>query len=438
MAEHTYTLPTRVSNPTVARWARWVSKGVLAIVDQGLISGSNFVISILLARWLAADQYGAYALAFSTFILLTQIYQALILEPMSVFGGSTYRNSRREYMGVLTWIHFAIAFVIVVGLGAASLVLHFAGVGSTLPSALAAAGIAGPCVLLFWLARRGYYLGLMPLPAASGALLYCGIVIAGLVMLYRTHLLSPATAFLLMGAGALATGIVLLLRLRPVWRCSREYLATAWRQHWIYGRWALAAAFATWVPFNIYFIFLTGFGGMSATGHLRALINFALPVGQTATALSLLFQPFTARILDDEGIGGMRRITTRITQLYFLGAALYWGSIILARHQLVHLLYGTRYEAVIYLLPILAISSAFQAANHGPAIGLRSMQLPRLVFWAYLAGAGISLVIGLVVTFWFGLPGALVSMTASYIGIFCVANWLLRRSSATYRAEVAA
>ncbi|MGB5153560.1 MAG: hypothetical protein WBN74_07940, partial [Candidatus Sulfotelmatobacter sp.] len=31
----------------------WAMKGGLAILDQGVFAGSNFVISILLARWLS-------------------------------------------------------------------------------------------------------------------------------------------------------------------------------------------------------------------------------------------------------------------------------------------------------------------------------------------------------------------------------------------------
>ena len=34
----------------------WVTKGGLAIVDQGLMTGSNFVMGIVLARWLPAEQ----------------------------------------------------------------------------------------------------------------------------------------------------------------------------------------------------------------------------------------------------------------------------------------------------------------------------------------------------------------------------------------------
>jgi O-antigen/teichoic acid export membrane protein len=49
----------------VTRSTRWGLKGGMAIVDQGIFSGSNFVLYILLARWLAPDDYGAYALGFA-------------------------------------------------------------------------------------------------------------------------------------------------------------------------------------------------------------------------------------------------------------------------------------------------------------------------------------------------------------------------------------
>src|SRR5947207_12866057 len=80
---------------------RWVTKGGLAILDQGLISGSNFLIGILLARWLMPDQYGAFALAFSVFLLLSYVYQSFLAEPQAVFSGSAYRKSLRGYLQTL-------------------------------------------------------------------------------------------------------------------------------------------------------------------------------------------------------------------------------------------------------------------------------------------------------------------------------------------------
>ena len=99
------------------KFVPWVTKGGLAILDYGLFSGSNFLLGILLARWLAPEQYGAYALAFSIFILVTFLYQALVLEPLSVFSGTSYPNNLRGYLQSNVWLHWGISFVICLALG---------------------------------------------------------------------------------------------------------------------------------------------------------------------------------------------------------------------------------------------------------------------------------------------------------------------------------
>src|SRR5579872_6645673 len=88
------------SIPTTAvdRRLTWLRKGFLALLDQGLLSGSNFFIAILLARWLSRDAYGAYALGFSIFILLSGFHNAFFLEPMSVFGPESYAGCLGGYV----------------------------------------------------------------------------------------------------------------------------------------------------------------------------------------------------------------------------------------------------------------------------------------------------------------------------------------------------
>src|SRR5579862_1359975 len=95
-----------------SRLVRWISKGGLAILDQGLISGSNFLVSILLARWLMPDQYGAYAVAFGIYMMLSLVYQSLVLEPMGVFGGSVFRTNLRGYVRTLVSIHVVLSVTI--------------------------------------------------------------------------------------------------------------------------------------------------------------------------------------------------------------------------------------------------------------------------------------------------------------------------------------
>ena len=393
--------------------APWCTKAFFAIVDQGLISGSNFILGILLARWLGAEQYGAYALAFAIFVLLSLVYQSLLLEPMSVFGPSEYRNKLQGYAGTLLWIHVAIAFVTFVLLGAAALgMTHLPRFGG-LPSALLGASIAAPCVLLFWMARRLYYLTLSSSRAAAGAVLYSALLFGTLAILHFTTGMSPELAFLVMAVAALVTGGFLLFRFRPEfsWKNSDPNLRHVSAEHWEYGKWALASSMFMWVPWNVFYTLVASFGGMAESGQLRALLNFALPLAQTYAAFSLLFLPHAATLNTDVGWRAVRRDCFRITALFALGGAVYWGLICVFRAQVIGLLYAGQYMSIGKYLPWVGLGSVMWGAAQGPALALRARKTPSDVFVMYVVSAIVAITVGVPATLKFGLAGAIAAIT---------------------------
>ena len=90
---------------TWSRWAPWLNRGALSSIDQGLASGANFALSVMLARWLPISDYGGYSVALSFFMLISAAQQALFLEPMSVLGASRFADCQREYVAVLRGIN---------------------------------------------------------------------------------------------------------------------------------------------------------------------------------------------------------------------------------------------------------------------------------------------------------------------------------------------
>jgi O-antigen/teichoic acid export membrane protein len=406
----------------------WATKGGLAIVDQGLISGSNFLLGILLARWLVPEQYGAYALAFCLFLLLSFLYHSMLLEPMAVFSGSAYHKSLRGYLGALVWIHLAITALTVVCLGSAAGIAFLRGEGNGLPGALLGVTIASPCILLFWLARRAYYMELSPARAATGAFIYCVLLVSGLFLIYRRGLLSPLTAYELMATGALVTAAYLFAHLRKV--LSSEVpgptAGEAWHRHWDYGRWALASSVATWIPYYMYYPLLSMWFGMAPAGQLRALMNLALPLEQSFTALSCLFLPYAARMYDQEGARGVSMITRRLTLLFVVGAGVYWAAMVPLKTQVFHLLYGGKYLEVAYLIPLVALETTLWSAAFGPTIVLRAMEAPQLVFQARLAASALSLLVGVPLTFKYGLWGCVVGIVLTNAAAFVMTMYMLR------------
>jgi O-antigen/teichoic acid export membrane protein len=389
---------------------RWLNRGSLAILDQGLISGSNFLVSILLARWLAPDSYGAYAVAFGILVLLTLVYSALILEPMSVYGGAAYRKSLLGYVKSLLKMHAAVSLGFALVVGAGALLLSYSGRDAGLAGALFGVALASPCVLLLWVLRRALYLKMHSGRAATGALLYCLLMVAGLWAFNAKALLSPLNALLLMGAAALVASIPLMAFLRGDLgqdSVSSPSLSEAWQRHWQYGRWALASSFVAWIPAYIFLPLLTAFAGMARSGDLKALTNFVAPLDQTLAALSLLFLPHAARVRAERSHEDVRVLTRNLLTLSIAGSAFYWLLVVNLKAPIFALLYSGKYAEVSYLLPAVALGSILWSAAYGPAIALRAMESPKSVFTAYLVTTVVCLTVGIPATRYFGLKGAI-------------------------------
>ena len=417
----------------------WLTRGGLAIVDYGLISGSNFILGVMLARWLAPTEYGAYALAFSIFVLVGFLYQALLLEPLSVFSGTTFRGNTRGYLKVTLWIHWALSLVMCLLLAGAAVIARVAGHSPLLSIALAGMTLATPFLLIHSLGRRSFYLELAPGRAAFASIFYCVLVIGGVFLFFSLGWLSSFTAFLLMGFGALISGIVMVVQLNRLLGPATwdPTLRETWAKHWKYGRWALGTCVVGWIPNYVYVPLVSSFSGMAAAGELRALSNLAAPVLQTYAALGLLFLPYAARVQHEGGRSAASSLTGRLAALFVAGSVAYWAIILPLKYPLFHFLYAGKYAESIYLIPLFALETTIWSASLGPAIMLRAMDAADSLFVANIIASGVALVFGIPATRFFGLKGVIWSMIAAN-SVYVVAAFVLHaRKAASLKASAA-
>lgn len=400
------------SESVFAMFRKWAAKGGLAIIDYGLISGSNFLLAILLARWLTPKEYGAYALSFSFFILAGFLYQSLLLEPLSVFSGTLFRENLRGYLKTTLWIHWELSFAMCLLLGLAAVGARVFGHSPVLAVALAGMTVATPFILMHGLAKRSFYLRLSPGPAAFASTFYCALVIGGAFLVFRWGRLSSFTAFLIMGLAALVSCVIMVFQLNAVLapETGRPRLRATWGKHWEYGRWALATCVLGWIPNYFYIPLVSSFSGMAAAGELRALMNLAAPVLQTYAALSMLFLPYAARVQNRNGRKAAAALNRRLAFLFVSGSVAYWSVLIPLKQPLFHFLYNGKYMESAYLIPLFALETTIWSASLGPAILLRAMESPRSLFIANAAASIVAVLIGIPATRYFGLQGVIWSM----------------------------
>lgn len=416
----------------------WVAKGGLALLDYGFYSGANFLLGILLARWMPPEQYGAYALAFSIFILVTFLYQAMVLEPLSVFSGTTYSKNLRGYLRCNIWLHWAVSAVVCVLLAATAVAAKWWWHSPVTATAFAGITAATPFILVHALGRRSFYLKLSPGPAAFGSSFYCALVIAGAFLLYRIERLSAFSAFLVMGFAALIGGSIMAFQLNAKLEPATAPITfnETWKKHWEYGRWALGTCIVGWIPTYVYIPLVSKISGLAVTAELRALMNLGGPVLQTYAALSLLFLPYAARTQAEAGRDALASLTRKLTALFVLGAVAYWMVLIPFRRPVFNLLYAGKYMDASSLLPLLAAETVIWSAALGPAIILRAMEFPRSLFFANAAASVVALVLGIPATSRYGLRGVIWSMVIANVLYVAVAFILLgQRLNANATAE---
>lgn len=406
--------------------ATWVYKGALAVADQGLISGSNFLLSVLLARWLSVEQYGAYALGFSLFLLAASLHQALLIDPMSVLGPAVYWEDRRRYLGALITLHTGAALAIAVALGATAFATDWFFPGGVLEQALGGLAVAAPCILLFWLLRNASYIELSPGVSTLGSLLYAVILFSGAVVFYQFHLLSVRSVFYLMGFGSLAVSAFLLWRAKPLWP-NAEFTAKVWREHWDFGRWGLAKAGVEWSGDNSIYALTAVLLKVSDVGALRALGNLALPLSHISAAVGRLLQPYIARAAGRDGAAAVNSAVNRTLLLYAAGAGAYSLVIAILHKPLVSLLYAGKFDSSAALAPWITLGMAFCVVSYSFAAGLRAMKAPSGVFASAAAMAITAVATGIPLALLYGFAGIVAAEFAASVAALTVAWYLFRR-----------
>jgi O-antigen/teichoic acid export membrane protein len=422
----------------VSASAHWVRKGFGALADQGLISGTSFAVSVLLARLVGPEEYGAYVLGLSVLLFAASFHNALVIEPLSVFGPSSYRDRFRGYLGTVLRLHVVLtgALALLIA-GGAAVVWGVAGPGALAPALLGAA-VATPLLLLFWTGRRAAYAVLRPRLAFTGAVAFAAVMLGGFALLYSAEALTGLRVLALTAAAGLVAAVPVLLAQRPALGPAAEglRLGEVARVHWEYGRWVVATSIPFWLAGDAYQILVGAVLSIPDVAALRALQNLAVPMTQVMTAIGLLVLPWASAALHDQGPAAMHWGIVRVTLLLAAAAVVYGALLWLFGRPATVLLYKGRYAEHAHLLPLLAAGLPLAAVAQGFVVALQAMRAPDDVFKAYLAAGIFSVVGGLALTRALGLAGALAGYSLSFLVVAAAALWLYRRRARSTAAGV--
>jgi len=424
-------IPTEVAAaPTVAkpsekvvitgeRLRAWGWLSALSLVDQGLASGAGFAVSLLLARWMEPEVYGAFAVAFAGFLFVSGFHNVLLLEPMSVMGPSRHAARLPGYFRAQIAVHFilvgALCGVSLLG----GLILWKVIPRSPLLGAMLGGGLALPFLLLAWLARRMCYVMQRPSTAVLGSGLYLSVVVAGLFVLAHYGWLWSFTAFLLMGCGSILASGLLFWRLGLLKRGRAIETDVSWRvtlrEDWTYGRWLVGSALLYPAVSQAQIILIATLLGLGAAGILRAMQLPSLVMTQVITATGLLSLPVLSGDFAHGSFDRMRQ-KAMLVSLGLAGVALcFAGFLAVFSVQVEQLLFRGKYIDQAWLISVLALIPAASAFSTGYSMALRASQRPQFDLLANIVAAPVGLFSAVLFIHWWGLAGAAGSLVLGFV-----------------------
>ncbi len=295
--------------PTIWKWGKRVG---FSILDQGLFSGSHFVLNIFLARWLSPQDYGAFAVAYAAYLFCSGFHYALILDPLAVFGPLVKASQWSNYVKK--------SFVLQSGLSIVfGLIISLTGlfIPKPLGEALIGIGLSSPFLLSALFLRNSYYIQSESEKSALVSSVYFVAIIGGIIAFRSQGILNLQSTFWILGGGGLiavvaGSGFYRVKNERNIEKIDYHGIITS---NWGYGKWIALTALANGFTTLSFPILIGLFLGLSEVAAFRGMQNVINPMYQVLAVSGMFLVPILSRKIN-------QNIIPSNIYIYILGTTL--------------------------------------------------------------------------------------------------------------------
>jgi O-antigen/teichoic acid export membrane protein len=394
-------------------WARARQIG-LSVADQGFTLGGMFLLNVTLARTQTKEEYGIFALSYSIFTFLSGLHNAAILEAYTIHGSGRYHERFDEYAYRLrranAWLCVGLTATLAVAWG----ILHWTKPQLASQTMLAMALACG-ILLMASFVRRTFYIRRRPDLAARFSATFFFVCTVLLLIFLRARPLNGFYAFVIAASAWCVAGLAVAgkwhagMSEKPVEDTEPQY----WAEHWRYSRWVFVTALVFQLTGQAYYWLAAAFLSMKDVGELRAMYNLVTPVDQIFSAMILLILPMMSFRFASRRMGGLLPLWKGYCLFTLLVTAGYAVFMNIFGKQLLHLLYGGKFDDLASFLGILALLPVVMGVGNTVNAALKASEKPQAVFAAYITSGMATFVLGLPLILHFGMRGAVYGMLAS-------------------------
>jgi O-antigen/teichoic acid export membrane protein len=406
-------------------------KVVLTILDQGVSSGTNFLVVALVTRATGFDGLGAYALVLTVWMATLGIHRAIVAEPI-VIGTTSGRPDTtvlQRGFSAEVYLGLAVGALVVVG-GVVAAVLDKAVIARTL---VVLALVLVPLLLQDLWRFMAFFEG-RPGKALANDSVFGAVQISLTALVMASGRSSTPLFVAAWGLGAVAGAAFGFVQfgVRPHLWSGRRQIA----EHWGFSRWMLADFATTFTMDNVYPLMVLALLGQTRYGVLNGVIKLMGPAAVILQSGGNLGVPGASRAYREHAVAGLTRFSRRLTGGVAASMAVYVVVVFVAGGWLLRTVYNQP-AAANYggLMRLVGAGYVVWSVAFGALISLRVVQQTRSLWTARLVVSAVSLCSAFVLVRRFGLNGAgwaaVVTAVAGAAAVARVWSTARRRIAAT-------
>jgi O-antigen/teichoic acid export membrane protein len=400
-----------------------------ALIDQSVVSGTNFLTNVMLARFMGLREFGVFVLAWMSVLFVNSLQTALIIAPMMSIGPKQEEEDRPSYFGavvfqelILVSCCFVVVFAVLKIYG--NFFHHTDILQLAAPLAVSAFAYQGQDFVrrYFFATRHGRR------AFADDALSYL-TQLPILLLLHKAGHLNTATALWVMAGTSILGQVAGSFWVEPL-RFQWDAIKAVSRRHWKISRWLGASALMQWTSGNLFVIAAPVYYGAAAAGVLRASQNLMGVTHVWFQGLDNVFSVETARRFREGGVQSMLSYTRSIL-VKWGGLTLVFAAVMAAAPGFwLRLTYGPEMVQYGYILRLYALLYVLVFLGGPLRAALQALEFTVPIFWSYLVMIPFSIAFAVPMAKWLGLNGTMLGLLGTQVlfqGI--VAAALLVRSS---------